>query len=210
MDNQTNFDVVTCNSRILCFYAIKALYSQGVPCVPLEEYNKHTKLSNDKLWTVRTSPINQKGVYGDTPKLIGKKSEYVHRWIAMCPSAYKFFYYPYFIAEKSGLLYIHHRKITIEATKGDLWNLTDNHNCVECITVVKNDQQIIGETEFLTSNEIQSILKYVPYFITQREISFQRGNQLQVEWSFAYDSDLDKHPVGNPHLLFYGFRDIKL
>lgn len=195
-------------NKLQGFYELQRL---GIPTVPWEEFKDNTKLSDELLWTVRSAVL-----YGDDfdlPRAIGVDSK-----TAMIK--YKEFYsgltkndlviyYPYFIADKSGVVLFYKDRVIIEACKEDLWNLVTNGKCEVTYEFVNNEKKSIGSSDFLNEEEINELIKYNTLIRKKYKDYLIEGKAVLLEWSFAYKSDINKKPIGERYLVFYECRVAK-
>lgn len=120
-------------------------------------------------------------------------------------------FYPFFIAKKSGTLLISSEDIVVEATKADLWNLV-NDNIINTgfkvdINGIRNTYT--GDADFLSKEEIDTLLKYVPALRRKFRDVLNEGESLLLEWSFAQNCTVNKEPCGKPYLMFYELRSVR-
>ena len=97
----------------------------GLPSVPWKEYNKNVSLDEDILWTIRSAVLSGKDF--NLPRKVGvhasEANAFAENLVNKLRDNGMVVYYPYFIAEKSGVMEVAADKVVIEAVKADLWNL---------------------------------------------------------------------------------------
>ena len=109
-------------NKYMGFYELKSI---NIPSVQWQQFAPETKLDPGLLWTVRTavesgSDTSLQRAVGVTAQEAEEKGgqflkDYAGSGIVI--------YYPYFIADKSGVIDINSDKTVIEAVDKDLWNL---------------------------------------------------------------------------------------
>lgn len=184
------------------FFRLKEL---NIPTVPFRIFEDGDHLSPDKLWTLRTAIYSGKDF--NLPRAIGVSREEGESFAADFIKRYRdngiVIYYPYFIAEKSGTFLIRNNGSVIEGVKGDLWHL---------VTEGKRDitlffgEEIKEDTSFFTEEEINQLNTYEKKIRQMFYSDISIGKEVLLEWSFAYESDLQKQPTGNKYLVFYELR----
>lgn len=196
-------------NKLLGFYELK---NSSLPTIHWKEYKRDFEFDNNFLWTIRTAIFN--GDDFNLPRHVGVVGQEAK---SAADSLYNKFhkkgiviYYPYFIAEKSGTLNISQEQIIIEAVKEDLWNLvTDSDREITFIWDLKNKTcKTDGNEHFLNNDEINNIIKYVPVIKGIFRDYINLGNSVLLEWSFAYNSDVNKNKIGEKYLVFYEARTI--
>jgi len=196
-------------NKLLGFYELK---SSSLPTIPWEEYKGDFEFANNLLWTIRTAVF--KGADFNLPRHVGVPGKEAK---CAADSLYNRFankglviYYPYFIAEKSGTLNVNQESIVIEAVKEDLWNLvTYSSREVTIIYDLRNDTcEVNGNKEFLIKDELDIILKYVPAIRGMFRDYINSGDGILLEWSFAYNCDINKNKLGEKYFVFYEARTI--
>ena len=130
-------------NKYMGFYELKAL---NIPSVQWKLFADDTVLDDRLLWTVRVATAagddmnlpRAVGVVSEEARMKGREFllEYGKKGIVI--------YYPYFIAEKSGVLDINSRRLVIEAVDRDLWNLV-THGRKDVTIIVPADET--GETD---------------------------------------------------------------
>ena len=192
-------------NKLQGFYELQKL---GLLTVPWRKFEDETELDDKVLWTVRTAVYQGKDF--DLPRAVGvtsaaakqKYREYKRRLAAED----LIIYYPYFAAEKSGVIQIREKEMIIEACKQDLWNLvTYGHKDV---TYFFDNGSVTsqGKSDFLSAAEIEE-LSGIKSLIRNRFCSpLSAGMSVMLEWSYAYHSNIHKEPVGERYLVFYECR----
>lgn len=194
-------------NKLLGFYELK---SNGLPSVEWRKYTSGAELDNNILWTIRSAV--EKGDDLNLPRLIGATSEEAKKFadnlLFKLGENDLIIYYPYFIAEKSGVLEIALDKIVIEAVHEDLWNLVTNNNKDVTIIISDNEKTIIGESDFFDDNELAKLLSYVSMLKNRYRDYLFEGKSIFLEWSFSYRSTVDKNKIGDKTLVFYEIRTV--
>ncbi len=128
-------------NKYMGFYELKGI---NMPTVPWRQFEAGTKLEPGLLWTVRTAV--ESGGDMSLPRAVGvtaaEAEEKGGQFLELYDGKGLVIYYPYFIAEKSGVLDIAGEKTVIEAVERDLWNLvTDGRRDVTVI--VRKDSPVM-------------------------------------------------------------------
>jgi len=190
-------------NKLLGFYELK---KSGLPTIRWEEFNKLTELSEDKLWTIRTAVFN--GSDTSLPRLIGKRAcvayQFAKEQLRDLKDKGIVIYYPYFNAEKSGNIIVSKDNILIEAINKDLWNLTDG----KTPDFRYNNNNIKLGRAFLKQGELKELLYYAEKVKTLFSQIHKDGKSIIMEWSYAYNTNLNKENVGNKYLVFYEAKEI--
>lgn len=198
-------------NKLLGFYELK---SSGLPTIHWEEYEPGIQLDDTRLWTIRSAVYH--GTDISLPRVIGVTAKEAKSFAVKLRQNLGdngiVVYYPYFIAEKSGTLNLHKDKYTIEAVEGDLWNLVTESKIDISITKSTVDKTVLsvsGNKDFLTDNEISQIEKYIPELRLMFKDYITASNKTALlEWSYAYDTDINKNKIGERYLVFYEARTI--
>ncbi len=187
-----------------------ALANSHLPAVPWKKYTKQTVLDNQVLWTIRSAVLQGDDL--NLPRKIGvtafEAKQFADQLLTTLNKDDMVIYYPFFIAQKSGVIEISDKRTVIEAVNEDLWNLVTYSK--KDITIVFEDDDIkfIGNDQFLDEKELFELIDYCvtikKRFIS--EISF--GKSIFLEWSFAYQSDIQKRAIGDKNLVFYEIRTV--
>lgn len=199
-------------NKFLGFYQLKAA---NLPAVPWERFTPETKLDDELLWTVRVAVEGSNDI--NLPRVVGAGSEEASRKGRELLGRYSerglVIYYPYFIAEKSGVLEISSGRTVIEAVDKDLWNLVTYGR--KDVTVVIST---LGETEniefhgdscFLKTEEINEIRRYSSVIKGRFREELTEGSSILAEWSYAYNTNTGNKPIGERYLVFYELRTVK-
>jgi hypothetical protein len=96
----------------------------------------------------------------------------------------------------------------IEAVKRDLWNFVTYGNKDVTIIISEDNIDYIGNNEFLSQDELELLKKYSNIIKRKYRDSISEGKSLILEWSFAYNTDINKVPVGDEYLVFYELRSL--
>lgn len=190
------------------FYELKKL---GVPSVKWEKYTTDTKFDNDKLWTVRVAV--QKGNDMNLPRAVGVSAKEAKKFAEKISKKLNdndlIIYYPYFIAEKSGIMKISQSRYVIEAVEKDLWNLATDGRRDQTI-IIKNDViEKYGEKELLNDKEIEELKKEGRKVKGKFRNDLIQGRSVLMEWSLAVETDSTGQKKGEPYLVFYECRTIR-
>jgi len=214
-------DMVSMN-KYMGFYELRAI---GIPTVPWQRFDEDTVLDGRLLWTIRVAveggnDLNLPravGVCADEAVQKGREllKEYAGRGMVI--------YYPYFIAQKSGVLDINNGRTVIEAVDRDLWNLvTDGKRNMTAVfpsgspdgaagrmepgSAGLNGVQVIGDESFLSMEEIRELLKNSAVLRGRFRDELNEGKSILTEWSYAYSTDMGHEPEGDRYLVFYELR----
>ncbi|MCX7745566.1 MAG: hypothetical protein N2645_01565 [Clostridia bacterium] len=189
------------------FYELK---KSGLPSVPWEKYDANTVFDEKILWTVRSAVL-----LGDDlnlPRKVGVNSyeakEFADQLINNLGENGMVLFYPYFIADKSGVMEVSADRVVIEAVKDDLWNLVTNNK--KDVTIIISEEDIFydGNKDFLSNDEITKLLGYSTSVKRMFRSLIAEGKSIFLEWSFAYISDINKKPTGKKELVFYEIRSV--
>ncbi|WP_096230360.1 hypothetical protein [Thermoanaerobacterium sp. RBIITD] len=182
----------------------------GIPTVPLKEFHPDVNLTYDVLWTIRVAVYEGDDL--NLPRAVGVNAREALKKGRELYNTYKdkgmIFYYPFFIAEKSGTLEISNSRIIIEAVQGDLWNLVTYGKVDETIIISNEDKYYYKNKEFLTNEEILQIMKHIDLIKFKYRDLLVEGKSVLLEWSFAYNTNNENIPFGNKYLVFYEIRSI--
>ncbi len=195
-------------NKLLGFYELQ---SSGLPTVPWKKFEHDTKLDDSILWTIRSAVWVGDDLH--LPRKVGAKAdeaeEYAENLIRTLGEEIIVIYYPYFIAEKSGVLEVADHRLVIEAAKDDLWNLV-TYNKIDVSIHIDSRFNIdfVGDRNFLTNEEVDELMKYSDIVKRKYKDILFESKSVFLEWSFAYESDLDKRKVGNRKLVFYELRSV--
>ncbi len=187
------------------FYELKSL---NIPTVPWERFQVNTILDRRYLWTIRAAVENGNDL--GLPRAVGVMAEEAYmkgmEFLRKFGDTGLVIYYPYFIAEKSGVIDISSGRTVVEGVKGDLWNLVSHG--VKDVTVIIEDTNhyFRGEKDFLSEDEMNEILGYSNILRGRYRNILTEGKSLMLEWSYAFKSDINNRPTGDRYLVFYEMR----
>ncbi|WP_367567205.1 hypothetical protein [Lacrimispora sp.] len=194
-------------NKLFGFYELK---SMNIPSVPWEEYTGEQLLDKELLWTVRSAVYRGNDL--NLPRSVGvdyeKATDFASKLLKNLNNKGIVVFYPYFIAEKSGTLNVYLDRIIIEAVKDDLWNLVTFSDREVTIIVTENETQYNGNESFISENEQQQILKYIPEIKKTFRDELYSGKSVMLEWSYAYNCDINKQKKGDKYLIFYEARTV--
>lgn len=194
-------------NKLFGFYELR---SMNIPSVPWEEYTGEQHLDTKLLWTVRSAVYRGNDL--NLPRLVGvdseKATDFATRQLKNINEKGIIIFYPYFIAEKSGTLNVYLDRIIIEAVKDDLWNLVTFSDREVTIVVTDNETEYNGNASFISGNEQQQLLKYIPEIKKTFRDELYSGKSVMLEWSYAYNCDVNKQKTGDRYLIFYEARTI--
>ena len=188
-------------------YELKAL---NIPTVEWKQYQYGTKLDNNYLWTIRTAVYN--GPDLNLPRLFGQDSytsqKFADQLLEKIGDNGIVIYYPYLLAKKSGNLQFSKSRIIIEAVKGDLSSLLNGLNAEVTYIWEGNERKAIGDEHFLDYNEQDNVLSYVEYLRKKYSKLLLMGNEMQLEFSFAYNCSKAGEKIGEAKLVFFEIRTV--
>lgn len=194
-------------NKMMGFYELK---ESDLPSVRWRVFEKNTTLDNKNLWTIRTAL--ERGMDINLPRLVGEKAEVAEKFaLELYEKIHNrgiVIYYPYFLAEKSGTLNIYRDKIIIEAVKNDLWNLVTHSECEVTIIIDDGKIEYSGNRNFINKDELEELLFYCKKIKGMFRHDLNIGQSVLLEWSYAYDSDVEKNKIGNNYLVFYEIRTV--
>ncbi len=195
-------------NKYMGFYELKSL---SLPTVPWQEFTRETDLDAELLWTVRVAV--EKGDDHHLPRAVGVTASEAVRKGRELLQKYEgngiVIYYPYFIAEKSGVLDINSKRAVIEAVEKDLWNLvTFGRKNVTVIIPAEHDAEYFGEAGFLDKNELEELLKCGSVMSGRYRQELSEGKSILAEWSYAYNTDIRFEPIGERYLVLYELRTV--
>lgn len=186
------------------------LKKMNIPTIDWKCYNYGTKLDDRYLWTIRTAVYA--GYDLSLPRLFGKDAatsqKFADKVLKEIGDRGIVIYYPYLIAEKSGNLQFSKSRTVIEAVEGDLSNLLDGRRVDVTYIWDDNKCQVIGNGLFLDYKEQEEILSYVAYLRRKYSNLMIMGNEMQLEFSFAYNCSKRGERVGERKLVFFEVRTI--
>ncbi len=194
-------------NKLMGFLELKEM---RLPSVPWKQYTGSEELNSNLLWTIRSAVYRGNDL--NLPRLIGEDSvkakNFADQLLTSIGDKGMVIFYPYFIASKSGTLCVGTEKVVIEAVKEDLWNLVTNSDRNVTLIITDSDIETVGETDFLSQNEILELQKHVPEIRKIFRGDLLEGKDVLLEWSFSLSSDKEKNPIGNEKLVFYEARTI--
>jgi hypothetical protein len=193
------------------FYELKSL---NIPTVSWKSFARDTVLDSSLLWTVRAAL--EKGRDINLPRAIGVSAEAAmekgNEFLDQFSDKGLVIYYPYFIAEKSGVLDVNTERTVIEACDKDLWNLVTYGR--KNVTLILPNQTgstnscYIGDRCFLTEYEINELKSCASIIGRRFRDEISEGRSVLAEWSYAYNTDAGNKQQGSRYLLFYELRDV--
>jgi len=191
---------VICVNKLFGFYQLRKL---GIPSVPWQEFTAETKLDPNQLWTIRSAVLQNNDF--NLPRAVGVTAAEAELKAKQLKKEYDLvIYYPYFVAEKSGVISATDEQIVIEACYADLWNLVTANKVDARVEIKKDRCCITGDEGLLTEEEIKELAKYT----WRARQKMQAYREIILEWSYAFSSDLAKQPIGERYLVFYECRGI--
>lgn len=195
-------------NKYMGFYELRSLH---LPTVPWQQFTRDTALDAGLLWTVRVAV--EKGNDQHLPRAVGVTADEAIRRGRELLSEYEgngiVLYYPYFIAEKSGVLDISSQRTVIEAVEKDLWNLvTFGRKNVTVIIPSEQEAEYFGEADFLNNNELEELLRCGSVMCGRYRQELTEGKSILAEWSFAYNTDTRFKAIGERYLVFYELRTV--
>lgn len=194
-------------NKLMGFLELRVL---NIPTVAWKEFSNDTKLSRDRLWTVRSAKLSGNDL--NMPRMVGKSADKCNEFAKYLKNRYGSLlfvvYYPYFVALKSGTLRVERERIVIKAVEKDLWNLEKEKRLDLSLVADKNKVSVLrGNIEFLDKKELEKLFdcakKVFSYFNSK---SIRYGESILLEWSFARDCDSVGNPIGEQYLVFYEAR----
>lgn len=195
-------------NKLMGFYELK---SSGLPAIPWQEFKKGTALDDMKLWTIRTAVF--KGNDLGLPRLVGGRAEecevFARDVLDQVGENGIVIYYPFFVAEKSGTLHVFSDYSIIEAVNEDLWNLVSHSDCEVTIKIFDdNRMEATGNKDFIPARERDELQAWISKirFLFRDEIL--EGKSILLEWSYAYNCDINRNKLGDKYLVFYEVRSV--
>lgn len=194
-------------NKLLGFYELK---SMNIPSVPWQKYTGDQILDKKLLWTVRSAVYRGNDI--NLPRLVGvdaeKATSFAKQQLKNIGEKGIIIFYPYFIAEKSGTLNVYLDRIIIEAVKDDLWNLVTYSDREVTIIITNDVTEYKGNENFITDLERKKILRYIPEIKKTFRDELYSGKSSMLEWSFAYNCDINMQKTGERYLIFYEARTV--
>ena len=194
-------------NKLLGFFELRR---SGLPCVKWVKFEPSMVLDSKYLWTVRTAI--QRGNDFNLPRKVGVDSSEAYEAALNIYNQIKdqgmVVVYPYFIAEKSGILEVGNNRIIIEAVNKDLWNLVTESK--KDVTIYESSEKsfIEGNKDFLSIHEYEILKKQATKVKQIFRSILSEGKSVMLEWSFAHDTDINNKPIGEEYLVFYEARAI--
>lgn len=186
------------------------LQKLNIPAINWKRFTDDTKLDDQRLWTIRTAVYEGNDL--DLPKLFGADAQTAEKFARRISKKIGnngiVIYYPYLVAQKSGNLQISGNSIVIEAIKGDLTPLLRGNAVDVTYIYSKTGRKIVGDEDFLSEKEINSLLFYAGYLTQLYRYVLAEESCLQLEFSFASECDLKKEAIGAPELIFFEIRTV--
>ncbi|WP_242998398.1 MULTISPECIES: hypothetical protein [Lachnospiraceae] len=195
-------------NKLMGFLELKEM---KLPSVPWKQYTGKENFEDRYLWTVRSAVYRGNDL--NLPRSIGESSKVSKKFADQLLKEMNnngiVIYYPYFIANKSGTLEVRSDKVIIEAVKDDLWNLvTYSEREVTIITDIDGNKSIIGNANFISNEELDSLSKHIPEIRKLFRNDLLQGKAALLEWSFAQSCNASKEPIGEKYLVFYEARTV--
>lgn len=194
-------------NKYMGFYELRFL---DIPTVKWHEFTENTVLDEDMLWTLRVAVERENDF--NLPRLVGVTADEAYRKGGELLKRYRangiVIYYPYFIAQKSGVIDVRKDSIVIEAVEKDLWNLVTYGRKNVTIYIKGDEFEFSGEREFLSGEEIDILVKNAGIIRHRYRDIIEEGRSVMAEWSFAYNTNIDREPKGSRYLVFYEIRSI--
>jgi hypothetical protein len=198
-------------NKYLGFYKLKSL---SIPSICWERFAYDTELDKRKLWTVRVAVEKSNDLH--LPRLIGASAEEAvkkgRELLVMFADRGMVVYYPYFIAEKSGVLEISNSRTVIEAVDKDLWNLVTfgikNVTMVYPNSPTGKNVVFHGDKDFLSYEEVEELHKCASIIKGAYRDELNEGRSIFAEWSYAFDTDVSRNPEGERYLVFFELRGL--
>lgn len=221
-------------NKFMGFYELKSL---NIPTVPWKLFSTDAVLDPQLLWTVRVATAAGDDLH--LPRAVGIEAEEAYlKGRAFAEEFYNkgmVIYYPYFIAEKSGVLDMNSERTVIEAVDKDLWNLVTYgrkdvtvivpsgymQNTDESVQVrtgsgssegsgACNERTLFfeGDSGFIKPEELSELLRFGSVIRGRFRDNINEGGSILAEWSYAYSTDISHQPVGSRYLVFYELRGV--
>ncbi len=190
------------------FYELRSL---EIPSVSWNEFTHDTQLDSRILWTIRVAVENSFDI--SLPRAVGVASDKASARGLELLEKYgqggMVVYYPYFIAEKSGVLEVSQNRTVIEAVKGDLWNMA-TYGCRKDVTIICTDigVEYSGNKSFLSDDSLNELTNCAARLKKHFRDELAEGLSILAEWSFAYNTDTTRKPIGDVYLVFYELRSV--
>ena len=194
-------------NKLMGFLELK---ESSLPTVPLQIYKGDEMFDSGYLWTVRTAVY--KGNDLNLPRKVGVSAAEAEEFACKIRKELgdngMVFFYPYFIAKKSGTLEVRWEEEIIEAVNADLWNLV-TYSDREVTYRFRGDQMDVdGERDFLTAAEIQEIREAGSKVRRMFRDDLLEGKSILLEWSYAVNTNAEREELGGEYLVFYEVRSV--
>lgn len=194
-------------NKLMGFYELKDM---SIPTVPWKKYSRDVNLDSSILWTIRVALKSGTDVH--LPRAVGvtavEAAEKAGTFLDMYGDNGMVIYYPYFIADKSGVIDIGSDKTIMEAVDKDLWNLVTYGRKDITIIFEDSDTKYDGNKDFLSDEELRLLLDSINRIRSYYRGLLSEGKSIITEWSFAYNTDVSHRPSGDKYLVFYELRSI--
>lgn len=197
-------------NKYMGFYELRSI---NLPTVPWKLFTEETRLEEGLLWTVRVAVESSNDL--NLPRAVGVTAEAAAQMGRELLGQYAgkgiVIYYPYFLAQKSGVLDISCKRTVIEAVDKDLWNLVTHgkRNVTAIFSLEEEGVQYFGDNEFLCKEEIQELLRYSAVIRGRFREELIEGKSILAEWSYAYSTNVSRELIGNRYLVFYELRGLQ-
>ena len=194
-------------NKLQGFYRLR---QGGLPAVPWQTFSPDTRLEEGILWTVRSAV--ERGDDQNLPRLVGapaaEAAAFALDLLRELGPGGLVVYYPYFVAEKSGVIELSPFRTVIEAVRGDLWTLATGGEHDETVVITDEDVEVMGDEGFLSPAELDELAGCALRARRRFRGELTQASALYLEWSYARKSDLQKRPVGPAQLVFYELRAV--
>ncbi len=188
------------------------LNKMKIPSIPWQPYTGNEYLNPELLWTIRVAV--QSGNDFNLPRAIGVTAEEAkirgQEIRARLTENDLIIYYPYFAAQKSGVIDIQENRTIIEAVDKDLWNLTTRGH--KDLTIIFNhlddDRSVYGNSSFLEDAEVDELLKYAAKIRSMHRDAIFANSSVLVEWCYAFNTNVRAETVGEKYLVFMECRTV--
>ena len=167
---------------------------------------KALQMSSSETWTVRScllglnsrSEFGLKRAVGISADQVASRLEEFNQYYQNMDLRAVFVVYPYFSANKSGIIEIRDSECVIEAVKGSQWKLTEEGAPSESwsytgplgdASISQFQRQSYGNVKILESEELARLCALIPHI---------RESRVLLEWTFTPEGELffyDMRPV---------------
>jgi hypothetical protein len=192
-------------NKYIGFYELKSI---NLPTIRWNLFCPDTVLDSGLLWTVRVAV--EAGQDLNLPRIVGATAEEAEKGgkelLARYGSYGMVIYYPYCIAEKSGVMEVSSSRLVIEAVEKDLWNFVTYEN--KNVTVIRTGEgySFEGDNTFLAQNELLELERHAAVIRGRFRDELAEGCSILAEWSYAYNTDIRRQTIGNRYLVFFELR----